>query len=101
MLGGTGEPIEREGITFHPRSPKLRTLSELVAKLEKMEANTAEIDIMIDLLTYVLYIEEGGKKRRATFDEIADTFDMKDLPLIKELIQEYAGFATQASSAGN
>ncbi len=104
MAGEDGKPIQREGITFYPRSPKLRDLDDMTDKLGALQASGLKQGAaMMNMACFCLVVEDAsiGKRRRATFDEIADNFDLADVELLSRLTAKYLNINVTPTTGDN
>ena len=107
VLGGHGEPITRTLLTtgaeivFYPHSPTLRSLAEIEAS-KGTEHQGGEMEMMISLCTHILWIYlPDGTRRRATFDEIADSMPWEDKDLLSQLLGTYIASKVRRGAEGN
>lgn len=107
LAGEDGGAILREGIAFYPRSPKLRALDSIIETLDRLQAGGLKRgEAVMRTATLFLVVEETeeteetaktaktkgtgtARRRLATFDEIADSFDIGDVEMLARLAQKY------------
>ena len=102
VAGLDGSPIVREGLTFFPRSPKIRALDAMTATLQQMQA--AEIgqgEAVLKMATFFLRVKEGETCRAATYDEIADSFELHDIALLGEMARKYLNIQVAGSKGSS
>ena len=101
MAGLDGKPIEREGIVFYLRSPKIRALDAMAEALSELQSGgIKQGEAVLRTATFCLYVDEDGKRRQATFDEIADSFDLSDVELLSKLAMKYLNIKVTSASEG-
>ena len=104
ILGGPGEPITRNGITFYPVSPNLLVLDDLMESLSKMGAAGKRFRSIAEAMTFILHVDDPGSpngRRLATLNEVGTSFGMADMELLVEILKEYAGITERETPEGN
>lgn len=103
LVDGTDEPITREGVTFHPKAPKVKQTKQIIMAAKEADAKlnnndeVGSITSVSEMVTNILYVEENGVMRNATVDEIEECFTIQE---INSILSKYTGISQKDSLSG-